>query len=154
MNFAATYICWPMANSCQNSETHLQNFMPLHYTDLQIMLNMAWNYYFAQVRLLDKMHYILFFKYKQINKFHNIDMNITITHFVCLPPTKAMWWLFVVYLWFDQQHMHALARCMEVLQVRPYLWQDSEFAFECAMCIILHLIDNDKLYASESPQER
>ena len=55
---------------------------------------------------------------------------------------------------FDQQHMHALARCMEVLQVRPYLWQDSEFAFECAMCIILHLIDNDKLYASESPQER
>ena len=51
-------------------------------------------------------------------------------------------------------YLHTLASCIEVLQVCPYLWQDSEFAFECALCILLHLLDGDKLYASESPQQR
>ena len=41
---------------------------------------------------------------------------------------------------------------MELLQVCTYLWQDSEFAFECALCILLHLLDGDKSYVSESPQ--
>ena len=34
------------------------------------------------------------------------------------------------------------------------IWQDLEFAFECALCILLHLLDGDKLYASESSQQR
>ena len=53
---------------------------------------------------------------------------------------------------FDQKKMHALAGRMELLQVCTYLWQDSEFAFECALCILLHLLDGDKSYVSESPQ--
>ena len=53
---------------------------------------------------------------------------------------------------FDQKKMHALTGRMELLQVCTYLWQDSEFAFECALCILLHLLDGDKSYVSESPQ--
>ena len=53
---------------------------------------------------------------------------------------------------FDKKKMHALTGRMELLQVCTYLWQDSEFAFECALCILLHLLDGDKSYVSESPQ--
>ena len=77
-----------MANSCPNSETYMQNFTQLRYTDLQIMVKYGLNKYFAQAAQQNALYFV--FKHKQIDKFHHIDMNITIAHFICLAPTKAM----------------------------------------------------------------
>ena len=69
-------------------ETYLQNFTQLRYTDLEIMVKYGFNKYFAQAAQQNALYFV--FKHKQIDKFHHIDMNITIAHFICLAPTKAM----------------------------------------------------------------
>ena len=65
-------------------------------TDGKLMPQL-WNI-FAGLHNLFHPNYIFVFKHKWIDKFHNIGMKITITHFICLAPTKEIWCLFVVYL--------------------------------------------------------